>query len=132
VSLVIAALAAEGETMVNRVYHLDRGFERLEAKLSACGAAIERLAGGGFAVIARSHKAGYGRLRRPFETKQSRATHVALDCFVPEPAIGPRFARTRWGLAMTAEPRLRIAGRLPNYLLQHPMMTFRRRSPWSR
>jgi UDP-N-acetylglucosamine 1-carboxyvinyltransferase len=45
VSLVIAALAAEGETMVNRVYHLDRGFERLEDKLSACGAAIERLAG---------------------------------------------------------------------------------------
>ncbi len=43
VSLVIAALAAEGETMVNRVYHLDRGFERLEDKLSACGAAIERL-----------------------------------------------------------------------------------------
>src|SRR5206468_9257437 len=37
VSLVIAALAAEGETMVNRVYHLDRGFERLEDKLSACG-----------------------------------------------------------------------------------------------
>ncbi|WP_374304985.1 UDP-N-acetylglucosamine 1-carboxyvinyltransferase [Methylocella sp.] len=43
VSLVIAALAAEGETMVNRVYHLDRGFERLEAKLSGCGAVIERL-----------------------------------------------------------------------------------------
>ncbi len=43
VSLVIAALAAEGETMVNRVYHLDRGFERLEDKLSACGAAIERI-----------------------------------------------------------------------------------------
>jgi UDP-N-acetylglucosamine 1-carboxyvinyltransferase len=43
VSLVIAALAAEGETMVNRVYHLDRGFERLEAKLAACGAQIERL-----------------------------------------------------------------------------------------
>ncbi|MDP2409365.1 MAG: UDP-N-acetylglucosamine 1-carboxyvinyltransferase [Pseudolabrys sp.] len=43
VSLVIAALAAEGETMVNRVYHLDRGFERLEEKLSRCGAAIERL-----------------------------------------------------------------------------------------
>jgi UDP-N-acetylglucosamine 1-carboxyvinyltransferase len=43
VSLVIAALAAEGETMVNRVYHLDRGFERLEDKLAACGAAIERL-----------------------------------------------------------------------------------------
>jgi UDP-N-acetylglucosamine 1-carboxyvinyltransferase len=40
---VIAALAAEGETMVNRVYHLDRGFERLEAKLAACGAQIERL-----------------------------------------------------------------------------------------
>jgi UDP-N-acetylglucosamine 1-carboxyvinyltransferase len=45
VSLVIAALAAEGETMVNRVYHLDRGFERLEDKLSACGAAVERLSG---------------------------------------------------------------------------------------
>ena len=45
VSLVIAGLAAEGETMVNRVYHLDRGFERLEHKLAACGAAIERVAG---------------------------------------------------------------------------------------
>ncbi|TAK48477.1 MAG: UDP-N-acetylglucosamine 1-carboxyvinyltransferase [Xanthobacteraceae bacterium] len=45
VSLVIAALAAEGETMVNRVYHLDRGFERLEAKLSGCGAVIERISG---------------------------------------------------------------------------------------
>jgi len=43
VSLVIAALAAEGETMVNRVYHLDRGFERLEEKLSNCGAEIERI-----------------------------------------------------------------------------------------
>jgi UDP-N-acetylglucosamine 1-carboxyvinyltransferase len=43
VSLVIAGLAAEGETMVNRVYHLDRGFERLEDKLKACGAAIERI-----------------------------------------------------------------------------------------
>jgi UDP-N-acetylglucosamine 1-carboxyvinyltransferase len=45
VSLVIAALAAEGETIVNRVYHLDRGFERLEDKLARCGAAIERLSG---------------------------------------------------------------------------------------
>ncbi len=45
VSLVIAGLAAEGETMVNRVYHLDRGFERLEDKLSACGATIERISG---------------------------------------------------------------------------------------
>ena len=43
VSLVIAALAAEGETIVNRVYHLDRGFERLEEKLNACGALVERL-----------------------------------------------------------------------------------------
>jgi len=43
VSLVIAALAAEGETMVNRVYHLDRGFERLEDKLAACGATIQRI-----------------------------------------------------------------------------------------
>lgn len=42
VSLVIAGLAAEGETVVNRVYHLDRGFERLEAKLAGCGAQIER------------------------------------------------------------------------------------------
>ena len=45
VSLVIAGLAAEGETIVNRIYHLDRGFERLEDKLGRCGAAIERLAG---------------------------------------------------------------------------------------
>jgi UDP-N-acetylglucosamine 1-carboxyvinyltransferase len=43
VSLVIAGLAAAGETVVNRVYHLDRGYERLEAKLAACGADIERL-----------------------------------------------------------------------------------------
>jgi UDP-N-acetylglucosamine 1-carboxyvinyltransferase len=45
VSLVIAALAAEGETTVNRVYHLDRGFERLEHKLAACGADITRISG---------------------------------------------------------------------------------------
>jgi UDP-N-acetylglucosamine 1-carboxyvinyltransferase len=42
VSLVIAGLAAEGETVVNRIYHLDRGYERLEDKLAACGARIER------------------------------------------------------------------------------------------
>lgn len=42
VSLVIAGLAAEGDTVVNRIYHLDRGFERLEEKLSACGAEIVR------------------------------------------------------------------------------------------
>ncbi|MDX2258016.1 MAG: UDP-N-acetylglucosamine 1-carboxyvinyltransferase [Hyphomicrobiaceae bacterium] len=46
VSLVIAGLAADGETMINRVYHLDRGFERLEEKLSRCGAQIERLSTG--------------------------------------------------------------------------------------
>jgi UDP-N-acetylglucosamine 1-carboxyvinyltransferase len=43
VSLVLAGLAAEGETIVNRIYHLDRGYERLEEKLAACGAEIERL-----------------------------------------------------------------------------------------
>jgi UDP-N-acetylglucosamine 1-carboxyvinyltransferase len=43
VSLVIGALAAEGETMINRVYHLDRGFEALEQKLSRCGAQVERV-----------------------------------------------------------------------------------------
>jgi UDP-N-acetylglucosamine 1-carboxyvinyltransferase len=46
VSLVIAALAARGETVVDRVYHLDRGFERLEEKLSACGANVRRIKGG--------------------------------------------------------------------------------------
>jgi UDP-N-acetylglucosamine 1-carboxyvinyltransferase len=45
VSLVIAGLAARGETVVNRVYHLDRGFERLEEKLGACGAQVRRLSG---------------------------------------------------------------------------------------
>lgn len=45
VSLVLAGLAARGETVVNRVYHLDRGYERVEAKLAACGAAIERIPG---------------------------------------------------------------------------------------
>jgi UDP-N-acetylglucosamine 1-carboxyvinyltransferase len=43
VSLVLAGLAAEGETIVNRVYHLDRGFERIEEKLGGVGADIERL-----------------------------------------------------------------------------------------
>jgi len=46
VSLVIAGLAGEGETVINRVYHLDRGFEQLEQKLSRCGAEIERLTSG--------------------------------------------------------------------------------------
>jgi UDP-N-acetylglucosamine 1-carboxyvinyltransferase len=45
VSLVLAGLAAEGETVVSRVYHLDRGYEQLEEKLAACGAEIERLIG---------------------------------------------------------------------------------------
>ena len=45
VSLVIAGLAAEGETIVNRVYHLDRGFEGLEAKLAGCGAKVDRQRG---------------------------------------------------------------------------------------
>ncbi|MFT6558469.1 UDP-N-acetylglucosamine 1-carboxyvinyltransferase [Sneathiella sp.] len=43
VSLVLAGLAAAGETIINRVYHLDRGYERLEEKLAACGADIVRL-----------------------------------------------------------------------------------------
>lgn len=42
-SLVLAALAAEGETIINRIYHLDRGYEQMEAKLSACGAMIQRV-----------------------------------------------------------------------------------------
>ncbi|WP_111428645.1 UDP-N-acetylglucosamine 1-carboxyvinyltransferase [Rhodobacteraceae bacterium DSL-40] len=43
VSLILAGLAAEGETRVSRVYHLDRGYEHVEEKLSACGARIERI-----------------------------------------------------------------------------------------
>ncbi|MCD6074343.1 MAG: UDP-N-acetylglucosamine 1-carboxyvinyltransferase, partial [Rhodospirillales bacterium] len=43
VSLVLAGLAAKGDTIVNRVYHLDRGYERVEEKLAACGARVERL-----------------------------------------------------------------------------------------
>jgi UDP-N-acetylglucosamine 1-carboxyvinyltransferase len=43
VSLILAGLAAEGETIVNRVYHLDRGYEAVEAKLAAVGADIARL-----------------------------------------------------------------------------------------
>lgn len=45
VSLILAGLAAEGETLVSRVYHLDRGYEHVEEKLSACGADIERVEG---------------------------------------------------------------------------------------
>ena len=43
VSLLLAGLAAEGETVVNRLYHLDRGYERIEEKLAACGAVVERI-----------------------------------------------------------------------------------------
>jgi len=46
VSLVLAGLVAEGDTILNRIYHLDRGYERLTQKLAACGAEIERLADG--------------------------------------------------------------------------------------
>jgi len=45
VSLILAGLAAEGETVLSRVYHLDRGYERVEEKLGACGARIERVQG---------------------------------------------------------------------------------------
>jgi len=43
VSLVLAGLVAADDTVISRVYHLDRGYERIEEKLSACGARIERL-----------------------------------------------------------------------------------------
>jgi len=43
VSLILAGLAIDGETLLNRVYHLDRGYERLEEKLAACGAEIKRV-----------------------------------------------------------------------------------------
>jgi len=43
VSLILAGLAAEGETTVNRVYHLDRGYEQIEKKLGGIGAHIERV-----------------------------------------------------------------------------------------
>jgi UDP-N-acetylglucosamine 1-carboxyvinyltransferase len=43
VSLVLAGLVADGETVVSRIYHLDRGYERLEEKLAACGAGVERI-----------------------------------------------------------------------------------------
>ena len=43
VSLVLAGLAAKGKTVINRIYHLDRGYEQIEKKLSACGAFIRRL-----------------------------------------------------------------------------------------
>ena len=42
---MIPGLAAEGETLINRVYHLDRGYERVEEKLQNCGAKIERIRG---------------------------------------------------------------------------------------
>jgi UDP-N-acetylglucosamine 1-carboxyvinyltransferase len=45
--LVLAGLAASGETVVNRVYHLDRGYERMEEKLAACGADVARMRGDG-------------------------------------------------------------------------------------
>ena len=46
-SLVIAGLVAQGTTIVDRIYHLDRGYEQMEAKLNAVGAQIERVTGAG-------------------------------------------------------------------------------------
>ena len=43
VSLILAALTARGKSIVNRIYHLDRGYEKIEKKLSNCGAQIKRL-----------------------------------------------------------------------------------------
>ena len=43
ISLILAGLAADGETVVNRIYHLDRGYESVEEKLAACGAEIKRI-----------------------------------------------------------------------------------------
>ena len=54
-SLILAGLAAEGETEVLRVYHLDRGYERLEDKLSAVGATIERRGAGDSVDLLRQH-----------------------------------------------------------------------------
>ncbi|MDI1364644.1 MAG: UDP-N-acetylglucosamine 1-carboxyvinyltransferase, partial [bacterium] len=51
VSLVIAGLVARGETVVSRIYHLDRGFERLEEKLTACGAQVRRIKDDGEAEL---------------------------------------------------------------------------------
>jgi UDP-N-acetylglucosamine 1-carboxyvinyltransferase len=49
-SLVVAGLVAEGETVVDRIYHLDRGYERIEEKLSQLGARVRRVGGGGASV----------------------------------------------------------------------------------
>ena len=43
--LVLAGLVAEGETMIDRIYHIDRGYDRIEEKLSQCGASIRRIPG---------------------------------------------------------------------------------------
>ena len=51
VSLVLAALSAKGETIINRVYHLDRGFEDLEKKILNCGGIIERIQENKYEVI---------------------------------------------------------------------------------
>jgi UDP-N-acetylglucosamine 1-carboxyvinyltransferase len=42
-SLILAGLVADGETVIDRIYHLDRGYENIEAKLSALGAGIRRI-----------------------------------------------------------------------------------------
>jgi UDP-N-acetylglucosamine 1-carboxyvinyltransferase len=46
-SLVIAAMCAEGETLIDRIYHLDRGYDRMESKLTAVGANVRRIKGSG-------------------------------------------------------------------------------------
>ena len=83
VSLILAGLAAEGETRVARVYHLDRGYERVEEKLSACGARIERRARAGGMTDARFEDARFEDgaelpLRLRAETAEDLAVMSAL------------------------------------------------------
>ena len=84
VSLVIAGLVAEGETTINRVYHLDRGFERLEQKLSRCGAEIE-------------HRIGLSLTRRPPGAQVRRFSGKEAFSYSRRISAAPNRSSPTWG-----------------------------------
>ena len=100
VSLILAGLAAEGETRVARVYHLDRGYERVEEKLSACGAAIERIRRGGVTADAEDARFEDGA-ERPLRLRAETAGGPRRDLGAPA-GRGGADLRDRLGAAAPA------------------------------
>ncbi len=118
VSLVIAGLVARGETTVSRIYHLDRGFERLEEKLGACGANVRRIKGEQsdaglddwsfpqpLRLLAEDARRPGGDLGRPAGRGRQDRRHPAGT---PRRRLTLAFNRFRWGRSQEGQEGQRI------------------------